>query len=322
MAEGAWCGRIRGSIAAVSVIAAAVAAPGPARADEAAELAALKARSLVLTEGTDPAAAAAATLPLAEVGNLRAVALAGFLHDQGIGLPKDEAKALALYRQAAEAGFPQAMFNVGIYHEFGYGGLDPDPAAAREWYVKAGAMDFATALTAWGVMLRDGIGGPADAGGARAVLERAVAIGDAQAMAELGFMLAVGIGGETDLAMARELYQVAALREVNWAARDYGEMLEFGEGGAVDVAGAVDWYRRSAEAGYAMAGFDLFELYRDNPSLAPDRIEGLAWCFWAEAMPPLPNGQDYDGACVPGLAGLTEPEVAAARARAAKLAGN
>lgn len=300
-------------------LAAALGAGGPATADEMQELAALRARSLTLTEGADPAAAVAATAPLAAAGNLRAIALVGFQHDYGIGMPEDQVKALELYRQAAEAGFPQAMFNVGIYHEFGYGGLTPDPVAARGWYVRAGAMDFATALTAWGVMLRDGIGGAADQEGARAVLERAVSIGDAQAMAELAYMLAVGMGGAVDLETARELYQIAALRKIDWAARDYGEMLEFGEGGAADMTGAVDWYRRSAAMGYAMAGFDLYELYRDNPALAPDRIEGLSWCLWAEALPPLANGVDYDGQCEPGLAGMTEAEVAAARDRAATL---
>jgi hypothetical protein len=300
-------------------LVAAWAAGTPVTADEAQELAALKARSLTLTEGADPAAAVAVTAPLAEAGNLRAVALVGFQHDYGIGLPQDQVRALELYRQAAEAGFPQAMFNVGIYHEYGFGGLSPDPAAAREWYVRAAAMDFATALTAWGVMLRDGIGGPADAAGARAVLERAVSIGDAQAMAELAFMLAVGTGGAVDLETARELYQIAALRKIGWAARDYAEMLEFGEGGPTDMAGAVDWYERSASMGYAMAGFDLYELYRDNPAAAPDRIEGLAWCFWAEALPALANGVDYDGQCEPGLAGLTEAEVTAARDRATTL---
>ena len=52
-----------------------------------------------------------------------------------------------------------------------------------------------------------------------------------------------------------------------------------------------------------------------NPTVFPDRVEALAWCFWAEAT----GGGDFTGACLPQIPGYSDDEVAAARTRAATL---
>ena len=41
------------------------------------------------------------------------------------------------YQKAAKAGNATAMCNLGIYYEYGEGGLTKDEAKAVEWYRKA-----------------------------------------------------------------------------------------------------------------------------------------------------------------------------------------
>ena len=53
------------------------------------------------------------------------------------GLTKDEIKAVEWYQKAAKAGNATAMCNLGIYYEYGEGGLTKDEAKAVEWYRKA-----------------------------------------------------------------------------------------------------------------------------------------------------------------------------------------
>ena len=47
------------------------------------------------------------------------------------GLPKDDAKAAALYQQSADQGWATAMLALAGMHEDGQGGLAKDPAAAE-----------------------------------------------------------------------------------------------------------------------------------------------------------------------------------------------
>lgn len=251
---------------------------------------------------------------LAARGHPRAQAILGYLYEKGLGLPKDEVRGYELTLAAAEQGYATALHNVGSYHQDGLAGLGVDEAKARDWYWKAVAQDYPPSLTALALMLRDGEGGPADPVTALALLERAVALGDPDGTAELAYMLATGDGVEQDQERARRLYEVAAAQRIDWAERDYGEMLELGEGGPVDLIQAEAFYRRSAAQGYAMAGMDIAEMIWADTSASPERqVEALAWCFWAEAKPPMWDGTDYDGACADPEATLAPDDVAKAR---------
>lgn len=61
------------------------------------------------------------------------------LHTGVPGRPADRAAALALFRQAAEAGWGPSMESLSAYHEMGYGGLSPSLAEALAWLHKAAA---------------------------------------------------------------------------------------------------------------------------------------------------------------------------------------
>lgn len=71
-----------------------------------------------------------------ERGDLEAQAIAGALHERGIGTPVDLAEALRWYRQAAEGGQAVAQFRLGVLLSQGVEG-PPDHAAAARWYLAA-----------------------------------------------------------------------------------------------------------------------------------------------------------------------------------------
>jgi TPR repeat protein len=94
--------------------------------------------ALILTFGED---APAAALPwferAAAQDHPEAVRMLGYLHGEGLGVPKDDAAAAAFYRRAAELGDAFAQFNLAAMLDQGLGGLPRDEEAARMWFRRA-----------------------------------------------------------------------------------------------------------------------------------------------------------------------------------------
>lgn len=72
----------------------------------------------------------------ASQGHARATNTLASMYDLGQGVPRDGAQAIELYRQAAELGWPEAMWNLAnIYGAGRYG--EPDMALACIWALRA-----------------------------------------------------------------------------------------------------------------------------------------------------------------------------------------
>ncbi len=80
----------------------------------------------------------------AEKGVLIAENALGYLYAQGNGLPQDTALSLMWYRKAAEQGAPTAQLALGIAYEEGKG-VRQDLAQAAAWYRKAAAFGIEAA---------------------------------------------------------------------------------------------------------------------------------------------------------------------------------
>ncbi len=76
----------------------------------------------------------------------------------GVGAPADRARALQLFRQAAEPGFREAQHMVGFMYDKGLG-TPADTAEAARWYRKAADQGYATAQHNMGSLyeLGDGV---------------------------------------------------------------------------------------------------------------------------------------------------------------------
>ena len=75
--------------------------------------------------------------PLAESGHGASQYYVGRMHEKGLGVPKDETKALGWYKPAAEAGNSRAQYKVGAAYAHGVGGLEKNETEAGKWFMKA-----------------------------------------------------------------------------------------------------------------------------------------------------------------------------------------
>jgi TPR repeat protein len=76
---------------------------------------------------------------LAERNNMEAQFLLGSAYQEGLGVPRDLAKAVAWYTKAVKAGHVTAMNNLGVMLAWGHG-TAPDINKARELFSRAGSL--------------------------------------------------------------------------------------------------------------------------------------------------------------------------------------
>ena len=93
--------------------------------------------------------------PLALDGDPEALSSLGVMYDLGLGVEPDPARAVRLYRRAAEQGFIPAWNNLGIAYALGRG-VARDDTQAVAWLRKAAEHGFAPAQNTLGVMYLDG----------------------------------------------------------------------------------------------------------------------------------------------------------------------
>lgn len=185
----------------------------------------------------------------------------GILAEDGLGEPKDAARAVALYEQGATGGSVKAQYRLGqIYRE---GKLVPaDPKAAERWLAKAaeaGDQQAAAQLAA----LRGGTadaylaarqleseGKPAEAAVAYRQLSAA---GDPRARTRLAWLYEAGRGVDRDLAEAARLFRSAAEAGDGEAQYALAVMLDTGAGQPRNPEESTRWLRLAAAGGYPEA---------------------------------------------------------------------
>ena len=135
----------------------------------------------------------------AAAGSLAGMTSLGFLYQNGRGVEKDDAQAVAWYRKAAEQGYPPAQNNLGVM----YAGESP----AVAWYRKATKQGGADAQKNLGGMYADGRGVEQDDAQAVAWFRKAAEQGFANAQFNLGQRYRIGWGVEKDEAQAVAWYR-------------------------------------------------------------------------------------------------------------------
>jgi TPR repeat protein len=92
---------------------------------------------------------------LADQGNAQAQFSIGRMYYIGQGVPRDNAKADAWYRKAADQGFDYAQFDLGVAYEDGGLGVPQDYALAHMWFNLASSAATNTDLRQMAVQNRD-----------------------------------------------------------------------------------------------------------------------------------------------------------------------
>ncbi len=178
-----------------------------------------------------------------------------FRHAQCIE-EKDPERALALMREAADAG------HVGAIERLGRICLEAKPPDAPCAYAR---------------------------------LERASREGRLSATTLLGWMHAQGIGGKVDLARAARYYREAADQGEPSARNNLGEFYETGRGVAKDPAKAFDYYLAAAITGFPPAQFNVGRLYATGKGTAKNLVEARRWLQEAAkaGVPPAQQILDF-----------------------------
>jgi TPR repeat protein len=141
--------------------------------------------------------------------DMRALFRLGYMNQQGIGVPVNNAKARELYEQAVAAGSGGAADNLGTMIEDGTGGSPPDFDLARQWYEKGAALDSRSAAYDFARMLQFGRGGPKDLPKAYTFYQKAASQGYGLAMRRLGNWFRDGTYVPKDPEQAKQWYQKA-----------------------------------------------------------------------------------------------------------------
>ncbi|MEZ5870732.1 MAG: caspase family protein [Nitratireductor sp.] len=120
-----------------------------------------------------------------EAGNPKALFLAGRNFERGDGgVKKDIEKAITYYKQSADAGYSDAMNNLGVLYLFGEG-VRKSPKDAAYWYGLGAKQNNANALFNLGALQDEGNGVKKSPGQAAASVLASIAAGNTHALTEM-----------------------------------------------------------------------------------------------------------------------------------------
>jgi len=140
----------------------------------------------------------------ADAGYGQALSDLGVAYVQGLGAIKNDQTAFELFSKAAQMGNASAMQNVGSMYANGYF-VKQDQSKALEWFEKSIEAGNAGALGAAGVVYFNGDGGAPDYKVAAQYFQQAADLGDGFSLKFLAIMYERGLLGPVDLEKAGAL---------------------------------------------------------------------------------------------------------------------
>jgi TPR repeat protein len=246
------------------------------------------------------AATAKASQAACDHGDLAACFALSTQYWWGRGIPKDQAKALALRERACGGNHVPACLALGDAYRASDGIVPKDPAKAALAYARAcdlrdttgclsaanvyrngealanparmaeyqaqacEAGDSNSCATA-GYALMEGEGGvPKDERRAFALFRRGCDAHEPWACGNLGYMLEGGKGVRADPAAARRVYQETCDRKDAYSCTNLAVLLEAGEGGGKDPSKAETLLQWACGANFPRGCYELGLIYRDG----------------------------------------------------------
>ena len=257
-----------------------------------------KLQQRIWCEGGDPASGA----DLDMTGHV--IVNEAICHLQGMGVPQDDAKAMACLRAAARLGSAGAHNELGVCFSTGNNAVARDDAEAARFFILAAEKGHVEGMKNAGTCLACGTGVAQDAAAAKVWLEKAADAGCVEAMynfatlfgdseeadaymrraAECGFATAQYNVGQAehkrdDLEAAAAWWRKAAMQECPEAQYNLAEYLRT-QGDDECVA----WLRRAAKQGVVKAMFVLGSLLLVGKHTPTDLEGGLAHLKKAAAL--------------------------------------
>ncbi|WP_366658597.1 OmpA family protein [Fodinicurvata sp. EGI_FJ10296] len=186
-------------------------------------------------------------------------------------LPGDAPNALHDLAQRAVAGNADAQHDLATAFALGED-ISQNLERAVFWYQQSADAGIPNAIYNLGILTRDGLGRDASAEAAVKLFRRAAQRHHPDAQLALGRMILVGRGAERDPVQAARWFQAASAGGNPSGALELGRLFEAGLEGSVDRTAAAEWYRMAAEAGNEEAQAALDRLVEQTPVEQPPSI--------------------------------------------------
>jgi TPR repeat protein len=191
------------------------------------------------------------------------------LRPKGVSVPQDFAKALHWNAVAAEAGLADAQGRLAYQYAMGHG-VEPDFAAAERWFSAAAQQGGASGQFGLGMLYAGAYLGEVDYVKAAHWFEQAVADhDDIPSKYYLALLLKDGLGIPADQERALELLGEAAEKQHTDAMFRLGESYQNDVVGKKNFALAETWLRRAGSRGHIKALVSLARLLVEG-TVVPD----------------------------------------------------
>ena|GEM_PF-952197 len=200
---------------------------------------------------------------------------------------KEYIKAIKLFQQVANLGYPKAQYKIGEMYSSG-DGITEDRTEALKWYRKAAIQGDAKSQCALGDMLSDlGQKGEPDFKEAFKWYQKAANQGNAEAQTSIGFMYAVGHGVKKNRKESFKWYLKAAnqgnLQGQIMTAYNFYE----GDGTKRNYTEAFKWYFMAANQGDSDAQYELGKMFYNGVGVGGNYFKSYRWYLKAAQ-----NGHD------------------------------
>lgn len=191
--------------------------------------------------------------------------------------------ALVAFGDGFRAGDAASGYYLARMLELGLG-VDPDPAAAQQLYLKAAEGGNVEAQNRLALMhYRGEMGVAQDYPMAAQLFEQAAAQGDGNAMFNLGKLYLEGKGVAKDAAKAVTLYKQAADQDHILALNTLGALYRTGAKDDADKAQSQQYFERSAAFGNAVGLFEMARISLETGDDAAHQIEAHMYLNLASA---------------------------------------
>ncbi|EGB06480.1 hypothetical protein AURANDRAFT_29118, partial [Aureococcus anophagefferens] len=202
-----------------------------------------------------------------ELGNVDAMNNLGLFYNNGFGVKLDKKKAERLFRTAADRGDAAAQTSLGFLLD-----TEEKHEEAFRCYVLAADQGYTTGELNLGICYEQGEGTEVDLGKARywfepaKIWKRAVELGSVEAMVFLGELYEHGNGVKLDKKKAERLWRMAADRGNATAQCNLGVLLHSEE----KFEESLRYYALSADQGYTPGEINLGGCYSDGQGTEVD----------------------------------------------------
>lgn len=208
----------------------------------------------------------------------------GMSYEEGKGVSKDYGKAMTLYQNAAKQGHAKAHNAIGGLYEDGLG-VSQNYKEAAKWYGKGAELNAPIAMCNLAALQTFGKGVSKDYAKAREMLDNCLNTNrdDTCCLGRMADLYRYGWGVRQDHAKANEYQSRAAALGSGLAMFSLGVSYDYGFAVEKDAAAALRWYEKGAAVGDARSMYRLYEVYEyGRLGQSVDKAKAKEWLAKAE----------------------------------------